>query len=1206
KKSYSKNIWRTIRQTISRFGAIFAIVALGVGFLAGLLATTPDMRYSGDVYFDDSKFYDVRILSSMGLTSDDVKALRAVDGVDEVMPSYYADMLVQIESTGDVLVTRIHSLPPGANDPNAANYLNRVELLEGRLPAASNECVVERGLEYAGNAVRIGDTLTITDDNKEPEDTFAVRSFTVVGFVSSSYYFSVEREPASVGNGSVALILYTPESSFDTDGIYTNIFLSMQGARAMNSLSDEYSDTMDEAVKRIEEISGARCDARLAQIKSDANETLGDAKKEYNDAKDEAQQKLSDAAAELADGRKKLADGQTELKDAKQQLDDGQKKYDDGRAELTKQSADGYATLAQAERDLAAGRSELASGQAAYNDGKAKYDAGKAQYDAGAAQLAQGEAFVAQYQPLIEQAELAMAGYQAAGITEASLQGTVVTASTAYQAAIGAAAIAYPTYATEQSAYLGACLAFDGAMTQAGYTDEAKWIAEKPADAAPLIAQRDGAKAAFAAAVTAGGDDPAVFLANADAAIATARTDFLTASGALIQYKTCETLAALRPQLDSTIALIAQNKPLLDATKVQLEAAAAQLTAAKAQLDAGTAKLTDGEAQLASGRTALENGLADASVQLNDAAKTLAEGRSEYTKGLNKLNTSRGDLAEGEQKYADAKSEADTKLADAAQKIADAEQEIADLETPEWYVMGREGNVSFSSFQSNAQKVEAIAKIFPLFFFLVAALVALTTMTRMVEEERLQIGTMKALGYQKHSIMAKYVFYAMAASVFGSIFGLLVGFNLFPTIIWNAYSMMYNLPKLYCQFNWPYALIASGAAIFCTLLATLNACWATLHEAPAQLMRPRAPKAGKRIFLEYITPLWKRMKFTHKVTARNLLLYKKRFFMTVIGIAGCTALLVTGFGLHDSISDIVNKQFGDIFTYDVAVTTKNAQGLDSETLRSALADTSLVADSMPVHQEKSINSYRGDSFTTYLLVPQESERLGDFVTLRQRISGKSVPFEPEKGIVITEKMSERTGYGIGDSIELKNADDLVGTFTITGVAENYVENYVYMSSDLYAQQYGSTPEFTTIFARMAPADSAKAAQRARDALSEKLLESDDVANLSFISDIKDSFTNMMAKIDTIVVVLIVCAALLAFVVLYNLTNINITEREKEIATIKVLGFFDKEVSAYVYRESAVLSLIGGLVGLVLGIFLHAFVIHNVEVDAVMFGRTIKG
>ncbi|MEG2930617.1 MAG: ABC transporter permease, partial [Ruthenibacterium sp.] len=371
KKSYRKNIGRTIRQTISRFGAIFAIVALGVGFLAGLLATTPDMRYSGDVYFDDSHLYDVRVLSSMGLTSEDVAALREVEGVDEVMPSYYADMLVQVQPAGDVLVTRIHSLPA-----DTADYLNRVKLLEGRLPAAPNECVVERGLEYAGTAIEMGDTLHITDDNKDPEDTFAVRSFTVVGFVSSSYYFSIEREPASVGNGSVALILYTPESSFDTDGIYTNIFLSLQNARAMNSLSDEYGDAADEAVKRVEDISGAQCAARLAQIQADANETLGDAKKEYNDAKDEAQQKLSDAAAELSDGRKKLADGQTELKDAKQQLDDGQKKYDDGRAELAKQSADGYATLAQAERDLAAGRSELASGQAAYNDGKTKYDAG--------------------------------------------------------------------------------------------------------------------------------------------------------------------------------------------------------------------------------------------------------------------------------------------------------------------------------------------------------------------------------------------------------------------------------------------------------------------------------------------------------------------------------------------------------------------------------------------------------------------------------------------------------------------------------------------------------------------------------------------------------------------------------------------------------------------------------------------------------------
>ncbi|MEG2193073.1 MAG: FtsX-like permease family protein, partial [Oscillospiraceae bacterium] len=620
----------------------------------------------------------------------------------------------------------------------------------------------------------------------------------------------------------------------------------------------------------------------------------------------------------------------------------------------------------------------------------------------------------------------------------------------------------------------------------------------------------------------------------------------------------------------------------------------------------GTKQLNDGQSALNANRQNVDKMRADANAQIANGYAQLAQGRrdlesgrAEYAKGERELTKAKKKLADGKAEYESEKAKADKKLSDAREEIDDAQKKIDDLEMPEWYVLTREENMSAASFKSNTQKVEAIAKVFPIFFFLVAALVALTTMTRMVEEERLQIGTLKALGYSKSTIMAKYIFYALVASVLGSITGLAIGFKLFPTVIWNAYTMMYTLPKLYCPWNLNYALFSSGAAVLCTLLATVNACWETLREKPATLMLPKAPKAGKRILLERVTFIWKRMKFTYKVTARNLFRYKKRLFMTVVGIAGCTALLVTGFGLHDSISDIVNKQFGEIFTYEAGISLKNKDVLQDPQLKAIIEDKSLVSEHIAVHQEKCTNHFDGKTFSTYIFVPDEFEKLTDFVTLRQRRSGKTVPWNMDS-VVITEKMSTQTGLGIGDEMTLKNKDDQEGRFIISGVAENYIENYVYMSKQTYEKGFAQVLEPNTLMVKCAD-DS----QEGQDKLGTAALGVDDVAGISFISILKERFTNMMSKIDIIVIVLIISAGALAFIVLYNLTNINITERVKEIATIKVLGFTDKEVNAYVYRESIVLSIIGTVCGLVFGVFLHAFVILNIEVDMVMFGHTIK-
>ena len=518
---------------------------------------------------------------------------------------------------------------------------------------------------------------------------------------------------------------------------------------------------------------------------------------------------------------------------------------------------------------------------------------------------------------------------------------------------------------------------------------------------------------------------------------------------------------------------------------------------------------------------------------------------------------------------------------------------------PEWMILDRTSHVSASSYLSNVDKLEAITTVFPIFFFLVAALVALTTMTRMVEEERLQIGTLKALGYKRGQIMFKYLFYAWVATLVGGAAGLAFGFTVIPIVIWNAYGTMYTIPGFRCLFHASLAVLGVGAALLCTSAATLNACGQTLKEWAAQLLLPKAPKAGKRIFLERITPVWKRMKFTHKVTARNLFRYKKRFFMTVIGVAGCTALLVTGFGLKDSISDIVSKQFGKVFTYDFLVTLSKESALKDAGFQALMDAPEQVTSYLPVQQERISLDVDGQSYDVYLFVPEDEARLDNFIDLHERKSGAVVPLTDD-GVVITEKFSDEAGLSPGDTLTLENGEGREGTFTVTGVAENYVENYVYMTPSVYEDAYGSALEYNSVLGIL-PDD----AQDVDEAFSTSLLEVDGVAGLTQMSSMRSSLDDTIASINYVVYVIILCAGMLAFVVLYNLMNINITERTKEIATIKVLGFFEREVEAYVYRESNVLTVIGMLLGLVGGIFLHMFIMRTVEVDMVMFGRDIK-
>ncbi len=1157
-RTYNKNVIRTFRSTRSRFFAIFSIVALGVGFLAGLSATPVDMKESMERYMDDSNFYDLRVVSTLGLTDEDVQALQQVSGVQQVQPAYSADLLVQ---TGDdSAVARAHSLPPDGEDA-----INQLVLTEGRMPQSPDECLVEVGATGLNPTYPVGTVFTVTAENVDLDSKLNRTRFTVVGLVHNSNYFSYEREPASVGSGAVQVVMYLQPEAFAYEA-YTEIYLTATGAKEQNSLTDAYRQTVQTVADNLAAIQDARCQARYDGLLADARAELDDAWQQYDEAKADADAQLADAAAELADGRKQLQDG-------KNKLADGQRQYNDGKSQLengTNQMLDGQAQLNDA-------LGQWLQADAQWQQGKQGLDAAKAQLDENEPAYRDG----------VQQLADAL-GSDAAEVDKLAAD------LAAYCIAQG---IAPPTDAQGMLALLSA---YGKGLPLPQFPDEQ--LTQLRAGAAELVTRLDSIPA------DALPDDQKALLTEVMALVQAAADAETSAQMWDALQNLYSWLQAHRDLLPDDVyeALNALLLQLLNSDELnQLAAALAGLVQYQVglqQYQSGLQQLNDARAELDDAYRLLQEKmqeLGDAQGKLLDAQRQLDAAGRELANGRREIEENEQKLLDGEAEYADAKAEAEQKLADARAEIEDGEAKLDELEMPVWYIWDRSKNTSFGSFKSNVDKLTAITTAFPVFFFLVAALVVSTTMTRMVEEERLQIGTLKALGYARGTIMQKYLWYALGASALGAVVGLAVGFRVFPTIIWSGYAMMYYMPEIATPWRLQQAVFAGASLIGLSLGVTAMACRTSLAEVPAALMLPRAPKAGKRILLERITPLWRRLPFTWKVTCRNLMRYKKRFWMTVIGVAGCTALLVAGFGLSDSLNGIITKQFDNVSHYDLmTVVSKESALREGEVYDTLFGDSETFPLSMAAAVESTHCDSADGEMELYLMVPQDLTRFAQLMDLHERIGGKPTPLTDD-GIVLTEKLAKTLGAAAGDTVTLKNADGDTAQFTVSGVCEHYIGNYAYITPAVYTAAFGKAPGYNAVLSTLRDES-----QQSRDAISEKLLDMDTVVSLTFTQDAVKQVLNMLRSIDAVVVLIIVCAAMLAFVVLYNLSNINIAERVKEIATIKVLGFYDREVYSYINRESTALSCIGTLLGLALGKALHAFIITTVEVDSVMFGRQI--
>ena len=1043
--------------------------------------TGPDMRQAMDTYYDDNHVWDIRLISTLGFSNDDIHQFDDVEGVRACMPNHTVDAIARMNDTQ--VAVRVSSFDTTmaqqfvdehayAAQDSSFDFLNRFQLVTGRLPQLPDECLAAA---YAPHAqLSEGDIVDITSANEDLDKIFSTRHLRVVGTITSPLYpYTRSFGSTTIGSGSIDQYIFVPTSTFQQDFPYTELYISVEGADSVQSNSDAYKNIVGATKERLEAQKDRMSVFRQHEVQELAQSKLDEKKTEFEQQKNEAFEKLEAGESELA--RKHRT-----LQDSWRTYTQGTSKLKASREAFESQKAASQNKLSQAQMRLAAQEETLLSTLRAHG--------------MDVSSLEQAQTILENHLQTLKEKQ-----------NQQNVDNRVVDENS-----------------SEQS--------------------------------------------------------PEHIRSNSNQQLAT-----LGDNRQSIQH-------------NKTRAIMATAREHVSAPYEEIQRVQQQLAGVQA-LIAAKAKLQDERAVADKKLAHAEQELAQAQAKLDASYTRLQEGQKKYDEGAREL--------------AQRKQELDDKFATVQKQLDDAQETIDTTDIPDIYILDRSQHEGAAIYHADTERMDALARVFPFMFFLVAALVSLTTMTRMVEDERILIGTYKALGYSTIQIATKYLTYALLAAGIGSVLGVGVLCQVLPLIIMKAYSVIYAIPLLSppLPIKADVAVFSAGLGIGITLIATICSVLSSLREQPAPLMLPRAPKAGKRILLERIRPLWRRISFSWKVTLRNLFLYKKRLFMTVIGIAGCTALLLVGFGLHDAIWDIINKQYVDITHYQMTVgLNDHANDLDVQHVKDVLTQHPEIERIDRVHtahmaatgEDNSLSSTHVD-----VVVPQSLDIFNQTITLKNRISGKQVPFD-DSSVVISEKLATLHHLRVGDTLVLFDRDKVgnsVGTghkLTITGICENYVGTTVYVAPAIFAKISSSPVMYETLFIQ---APDLKPGEQQQNIASE-LHSCDDVSLVAFSDETISLYRNMISVVDYVVAVLIISAILLAFIVLYNLTNINIEERLREIASLKVLGFTKREIYAYIFREVFLLSLLGDVFGLGVGVYLERFVVATAEVDYVMFSRTI--
>ena len=1121
---------RTIQHSQSRFISIIAIVALGVSFFAGTNATSPDMLDTIQQYLVDTNSMDVQIVSTTGITDNDIAVISSINGIESAVGQKFVDGVVKIngENVSDIdgseLAIRAISLDMNdvydhISGNKKASYMNRPQLIEGNWPTAQNQCLVDASMLSTPEEFQIGSTLTIRGDGVDISSSLSNTEYTIVGIIRSPLFISYERGSSTIGTGKLGAFCYVPSDNFLMD-YYSSMSIKIQGADKLDPYSKEYNELVKRYTDYFSQISGEVLSERTQALKIEYTAKVAEAEIEYATTKADVELQLENGKAQVEMVLDMAANGAQNLIDYKTQYNEkateAARTIDASKLEHSTQ----YAAWEQKRNEY----NEAMDKVKEYENADVELETAKTEYNVASMQVNTLLTTVSYFEDLIATTRSAMDQFNS---TQDNTVGGIINRF-------------------EQSGLVGAevdeIMNSINAMTAVGTAEE-------------MMAYMEPQLQSFE-----------IKLANARADLAAAKTE----------------LAEKKTELDNAEKLVADLKQLekdLETAKVQLDEAEKQLTEAERDIQFGELEVL---------------------AQLSDMKNQISTYETNYLIAKEKAATI-------EAEYEKAKNEATTKLEQAENQLEEAKQFLLNLDNAKWYVQARdEALLGFEAYKQMADRIAAISLIFPWFFFIVAALVCLNTMTRMIEEERTRIGTFKALGFTDEEIMVKYLIFAFVASAIGSVAGSMLGFVLFPTMFSMAFGILFAVPNILISYRFLFGLLGIVISIAVTVFATWYTCYKSLEVVPASLMRTKAPKNGKKVFLENYPAIWSRLSFTWKVTFRNVFRNIKRFFMATMGVAGCTALLVAAFGLDSSIDRTLQYQFTDedsVWQYDMQVVLNGSYDTTvtkcdaMELVKANPAISKSMLSYMTVYNTTS-DKKSDKLIETYLLVPENAAELNSFIKLRTR-SGKKEHYLGQSGAIITEKLADTLKLDVGDSIRIMVNDDQGVSIPVAAVTENYALHYVYITRDVYAAVFGSNPAYNYITANLADPNMSG---QAKNDLAKTLMSEYEISAVAYTSQIETSFQNTLDSISIVVLILIVCAGLLAFIVLYNLSIINITERIREVATIKVLGFDDLEVSAYIFRENIILTVIGIIEGLLCGIFLHKVVISLAEVDIIMYGR----
>lgn len=1260
--AYRSDIARTVRNNLKRFVSIAVICALGVAMFCGLRASCQDLRDAADAFFDEQNLFDVQVLSTLGLDDDDLAALSDVEGVQEVEGGWSESTYTDVEDARATVEVKALS-ERGFNKP----YVVEGTLPERAGEVAVTQKFVDASGLKIGDTVEIAEaedeeeavferrpytiTAIVIDaaDVSNPELSFRSSS-------SSDYTFLVTADDVISDAYTVAYV-----SVADTDGLacYSEDY-ELRVAAVTDIIEDEIRADREQA--RTAAVKG-EAQAELDDARAEYEEERAEAEAELADGKAE----LDDAAAQLADAKVELENGLRELVDAWAQIVSGQREIDDGWDELEAgeaeiaagraQLADGQAELDQqratAEAGFASAQAEIDENRATLAAGREQLEAGEAKLEADEEQLAAGEAAaVEQVNPMIS--KLPNASAEEVSTAEEAYEAIEPYASTAFEArdAVTAAQEAVDELQTSCDAIEGACTELqtekDG-LEQATIPELTETIgtletrkaelettlgedASTNEEYLQLLEDLGKAQEQLAAAeirletVTEGLAAKTEEAEQAEGELEEAKVELTRATQtyAFVEFELAKygvTLKDLEEAVDGLTELIeykaalAQGREELEASRAELEAGEAQLEAGQARLDAtrsqvratlasAQADIDRGYAELeagAAGLPAARQALIDAQAEIDRGIAEYEDGMASYHEGVAEYEDGVAEYEDGLAEWEEGRAEADEQFAEAEAELADAQAEIDDIDTATWYVQTRSSNSSYSSVESDADSIEAIGTLFPIVFLVVAVLVSLTTITRLVEEERGLIGTYKALGYHNSEIYAKYLVYALAACIVGCAFGLFLGFIALPAFIFIIFDIMYLLPGYAFAFDPVYGL--GGMAIFVVAIGgtAYLACRSEVRRTPAELMRPKAPKSGSRIFLERIPAIWRRLSFLNKVTARNLFRYKRRFFMTVAGILGCTALIVCGFAIKDSVAALVPEQYERIARYDIMAVTEAGE---HDAAASDLAADSRVDDFIRIYIDSTTLGYGDAEETVQLIVVPDDTDLSSYINVSDRDSDEPIEL-PASGAIVTQNAAEVLGFDAGATVELQDSQLNGATPTVAAVARNFLGNYLYMSESAYLEAFGDRAaaldddenfEPNGVLVRCTAGD--------ETSLADELSDDTRFLSVTSTSELADDFSQSFMLINAVVAIVLGMAAALAFAVLFTLSTTNISERERELATIKVLGFRPREVHHYVNKETIILTLIGIVCGLPFGYVLGDMLLHVLKMPQISFLTTV--